>query len=127
VLSMETTSNIKPVIIESVQVRRVHDEDGDSSYLEQDEFSDRLAEYRAGNFYFEGVYAVAKLKVPTTQGGWIHTGEVSSPGLWGIESDSDESYFEEIGQEELNELRVILRDGYGFTDEAITEAFENRS
>jgi hypothetical protein len=118
----EERSGIRRAVIESIEVRRVVDEDPDTSYLEQEDWADRLEEYRNGGFYFEGVVAVATLKVPTSQGGWIHTGEISSPGLWGIESDSGESYFEEIGKEQVDELREILRDGYGFSDEEITGA-----
>jgi hypothetical protein len=47
--------------------------------------------------------------------------EVRSGGLWGIESDSDQSYFAEIEKEELSSLVTILEE-LGFERTAIDEA-----
>lgn len=47
---------------------------------------------------------------------------VGTAGLWGIESDSDEDYKNQIAAEELCELSLILKE-LGFTDEEI-EAVE---
>lgn len=84
----------------------VPDEYGDASYLEQEGFEDRLAEYRSGAFGFLGVQAVCELYIP--QGTCYIVNELRSPGLWGIETDSDDSYLAEVGAEEVTQLRDML-------------------
>ena len=49
--------------------------------------------------------------------------EITSGGLWGIESDSDKAYLGEIETEQLSELREQLR-AVGFGTRAITTAFK---
>jgi hypothetical protein len=49
--------------------------------------------------------------------------EISSGGLWGIESDSDRTYLTEIETEQLSELREQLR-AVGFGTRAISTAFK---
>jgi len=51
------------------------------------------------------------------------TQRLASGGLWGIESDSDESYIAEIEQEQLAELRGQLH-AIGFSQRAISAAFK---
>jgi hypothetical protein len=81
----------------------VADEDPDTSYLEQDEFEDRLAAYRRGEFEFIGVRAMVAIWVPI--GGTAFTRyELTSAGCWGIESDSDEAYLNEIFEDEKTQL-----------------------
>lgn len=87
---------------ESVTIKRIEDDDPDTSYLEQEGFADRLEQYRSGAFCFVGVYAEAVIRV----GGVRQV--IRSSGLWGIESDSDEEYFEEVGGEEVIELHTML-------------------
>ena len=102
-----TATNLKPYI-EEAQIVVTYDDDPDASYLEQDEWEDRLAAYRAGDFYFVGVYAEARIRFATPQGGWTQGSYVRTPGLWGIESDSDQSYIAEVGKEEQAELAEML-------------------
>jgi hypothetical protein len=52
------------------------------------------------------------------------TQTIRSGGLWGIESDSDPSYFTEIEGEQLSQLRDQLQ-AIGFTKRAIAAAFRN--
>jgi hypothetical protein len=52
----------------------------------------------------------------------VHT--VRSGGLWGTESDSDRSHFEEIEKDELSSLRESLKI-LGFSARAISAAFKN--
>lgn len=80
---------------------RIPDEDPDTSYLEQEGFEDRLESYRRGDFYFLGIVAKTQIAVCGT----IQT--LQSGGLWGIESDSDESYLQEIEREQIAELQAI--------------------
>jgi hypothetical protein len=88
--------------LEAIRVVVLHDEDPDTSYLEQDEFEERLAAYQNGDFSFVGVRAEADVFI----GGVLQT--LTSAGLWGIESDSGKEYIEGVADEEYNELRKIL-------------------
>lgn len=49
---------------------------------------------------------------------------VTSGGLWGIESDSGDSYLREVEQEELANLRVQLT-AMGFSKRAVSKAFQD--
>lgn len=84
----------------------VADESPDISWLEQDVWADRLAEYHAGAFGFVGVQAVADIEIPYGRG-WILE-RITSPGLWGIESDSGAEYFESVGDDERCTLLDML-------------------
>lgn len=70
------------------------------SYVNQD--IKRLESLERGDWYFIGIYATARKEV----NGTIQT--FRSGGLWGIESDSDESYLKEVEQEETEQLKSIL-------------------
>lgn len=99
--------------------------DGDTSYLQQ-EYSDvadpverakykeqdaqRLAAYRKGNWSFVGVRAKAMIRVNRDDHNQSITAiyELTSPGLYGIESDSSESYFAEVYAEECAQLKADI-------------------
>jgi hypothetical protein len=82
------------------------DPHADASYLEQDEFEDRLEQYRAGCFGFVGVRASAELHIP--HGSAFIIQHIETPGLWGIEDDSGDDYLESVFQEECNTLASML-------------------
>jgi hypothetical protein len=105
-------------IVTEIKCEQLIDEYPDLSWLDQFKDStdpeeqlyykrdqERLAAY-GDDWHMVGIRAVAKVKVPT-QGSWIMT-RISSPGLWGIESDSAESYFNEVFQEERQVLINML-------------------
>jgi hypothetical protein len=75
----------------------------------------RMESYNQQEWQMVGVYAQASIVVA----GIIQT--VQSGGLWGIESDSDGSYFAEIEAEQLSELVTVLEE-LGFERTAIDEA-----
>jgi len=92
----------------SVELRLVRivieeDLDPDASFLEQDEFADRLAAYKGGEFIFVGVRAEAEVAVE----GVLQT--ITSGGVWGTESDSEAEHFVELGADQYAELRRILK------------------
>ncbi len=93
--------------IAALTVQIIGDPDPDTSWLEQDEWADRLAEYRDGSFGFVGVRVAADLLIPHGPDGWI-TQRIESPGLWGIEDDSGEAYFAETAADELGTLLDML-------------------
>lgn len=72
----------------------------------------RAEKIASGDIQFVGIVAKAEILVPLGDH-WISQ-QVRSGGLWGIESDSGEEYFEEVGKEQVAELKEILLE-YGFT------------
>lgn len=108
------------VIVESITAKTIPDDDPDLSYLTQFEHSTdpeeqkyyiedkkRLADY-GNNWYMVGVQAEARILVPSGMGGYI-TQKIQSGGLWGIESDSGAEYIKGIRQEQIDELKQILK------------------
>lgn len=87
----------------TVRIEVVPDNDPDVSYLEQEGFEARRAEYRADAFSFVGV-RVAVETHDTDSGVSTRT---QTAGLWGIESDSGEDYFREVAAEEASTLQGV--------------------
>lgn len=87
------------------------------SYVKQD--YERMEPLNAGHWCFIGVQAVATFFIG-------HSGMqfFTSGGLWGIESDSGDSYLQEVEKEELADLREQLK-AIGFSSRAISQAFKN--
>jgi hypothetical protein len=95
-----------------VWTERIVDETPDLSYLDQK----RLNDYYSGSFCFLGVVAFAEIGIPFTvitgkgeQINYYKIEKISSGGLWGIESDSDEPYLKDIEKEQLSELKQYLK------------------
>lgn len=105
VLSMNTTTKFQ---IESVKIERIADRDADTSYLEQEGFEDRLAEYRNESFGFIGIQAKAVVSYPMDEQGNRRLETLTSGGLWGIEGDSSREHLAEIEAEELAALAQHL-------------------
>lgn len=97
-------------------------------YCRQD--FDRMESYNNQQWYYLGIHAEANVQLGeprgvTSNGGHVYTTQIiHSGGLWGTESDSDESYLKEIEQEELSTLRTELK-AIGFSTRAISTAFKN--
>jgi hypothetical protein len=90
-------------------------------YVRQD--YDRMESLNAGNWCYVGICAEATIMLaPREDGGLTQT--IRSGGLWGIESDSDRSYFQEVQQEELANLKAELL-ALGFSKRAIATAFKD--
>ncbi len=87
-------------------------------YVRQD--YERMESLNRGDWSFIGISAEAEVWNADTQ----VVQRIHSGGLWGIESDSEQSYLEEVEQEELSNLKVELK-AYGFSARAISKAFEN--
>jgi hypothetical protein len=81
---------------------------------------ERMERLNRGDWCYIGIRAEAEILVPSA--GIVQ--EITSGGLWGIESDSDESYFAEVEAEELADLRRHLA-GIGFNKRAIGVAVKN--
>ncbi len=95
------------VTIEKIEREILPDENPNVEHLKAKEFAERYYKWRHGVFNYIGIRAKAILRIPTAGGKWI-TQEITSPGIWGIEDDSGEEYFEETYQEELSILISML-------------------
>ena len=100
---VEAPTRRPPAELQSVRVIFEEDPDPDTSYLEQDEFEDRLAAYKRGEFHFVGVRAEAEVLIAET----VQT--LRSPGLYGIESDTDEEELDGLAAEQWTGLRAVLK------------------
>ena len=73
---------------------------------------------QAGDWYYMGIRAEAEVMLTGSL-----SQEVTSGGLWGVESDSGEDHLKEIESEQLAELKEQLR-AIGFSARAIAKAFK---
>jgi hypothetical protein len=101
---------------------RIHvepDDDPDLSWLDQSEDEmgegwEDLAHKRKATYgdywYMTGIYATAEVWREYSNGGGQWVADARSAGLWGVESDSDQSYINEVANEQLNDLLTILTD-----------------
>lgn len=81
----------------------------------------RMEDYNRQGWCFLGIRAEAAVSIPS---GSSHVeSEVSSGGLWGIESDSDDGHIQETIREELANLKTELL-ALGFSKRAISQAFK---
>ena len=95
-----------------------------SNKVEAQQNYERILQFRDGHVCMMGVRAEAKIVtsfnlLDPSQSAAMN--RISSCGVWGIESDSDKEYVEEIEREELGELRHVLT-SLGFTAEQIDGA-----
>jgi hypothetical protein len=79
---------------------------------------DSMESYNNGDWCFVGIRAEAKIVI----GNVCQT--ITSGGLWGTESDSDDFHFASIEDAELHELRSQLSE-LGFSKRAIATAFKS--
>lgn len=101
-------------------------------YVRQD--YERMERLNAGDWCYIGIRAEAEivavygskstLSEHVTTGGSGPIQHITSGGLWGIESDSDKSYFAEVQTDELADLKTQLL-ALGFSRRAISQAFKN--
>jgi len=103
----------KPTI-ELVRVDWESDEDMIPTFVEdegeeyREENEKRLAAYNRGEWWYNGCRAVAVVSYPIDDHGNRRLQEFTSGGLWGIESDVDSNYRNEIHGEELADLKGHL-------------------
>lgn len=90
------------------------DNDADVSYLgstattaeEKEADAERLRAYYRGGWHMIGIRATAEISLPYGHA-WV-TAWISSPGVWGIESDIDKEYLKEVYAEETAILIGML-------------------
>jgi len=78
------------------------------NYRAQDR--DRIDAYNRGEWYFVGVVAKATVRLyfDSHPDGTYQIVELPSAGIWGVESDSDPSYFAELESDERAALADSL-------------------
>jgi 6-pyruvoyl-tetrahydropterin synthase len=86
-----------------------------------DEDTKRIQNY-GDTWWFLGIRALAKISIKDNpKADHLILIPIVTPGLWGIENDSDEKSLKEIAEQELNILKDILME-LGFTEKEFKEA-----
>jgi hypothetical protein len=83
----------------------------------------RMEAYERQNWCMTGIKAVAKIQTSEDGKDWL-CNEVSSGGLWGVESDCGADYKKEVADGQLAELRNALK-AFGFNNRQIDQSFQN--
>ncbi len=102
--SYEPSRGRASVELRAVRVARDIDPDADASYLEQEDFKGRLAEYRRGKLHFYEMWIEADVVVEEGA-----TAIVRSTGVGGIESDTTEEELDALIAEDWRGLRAALK------------------
>jgi hypothetical protein len=81
----------------------------DPIYRQEDQA--RLDAWLNDEWHFVGIRAKGRISIPygTNTKSWILS-EIHSPGLWGIESDSGDPYFQQVFEEE-REILIDMLEG----------------
>lgn len=88
------------------------------AYAQQD--WERMRRLSAGEWCYVGIMAQAEITLANSN----VIQRITSGGVWGIESDTDGAYLEELASAELEELRGEL-ESLGLGKRAIAAAFKN--
>lgn len=78
---------------------------GDPAYIEQD--YKRMRRFDRGDWHMMGIWVEATATARNEDGEWV-TKEFKSGGIWGVESDSDYDYLQELIAEELSDIENQL-------------------
>jgi len=92
------------------------DLDPDVSFLAHAELAERRRAYEKGELSFNGVHVEADVTISETEQ------TLTSPGLWGVESDLSEEELKVIIDEEWTALRNVLKAVGVATDQLPLEA-----
>jgi hypothetical protein len=102
--SYEPSRSRASVELRAVRVARDIDPDADASYLEQEGFKSRLAEYRRGKLHFYEMWIEADVAIEEGV-----QAIVRSTGVGGIESDTTEEELNALITEDWRGLRAALK------------------
>lgn len=112
-LDRRPSQRLMSVCTRDIECVEESDPHPDLSYLDPDANPDhaeanaeRLAAYRSGQWHCIAIKARATFLIGLGDAAVIQT--IDSPGLWGIECDSDPGYLDEIFGEETQVLRDML-------------------
>ena len=96
------------IVHEEIVMETLPDPCPDTSYLQQEGFEERLRQADNGDFGFMGVRASCTVYIGIGQQGHVIAQRIDSPGIWGVESDSDPSHIEELYESERSILLAML-------------------
>jgi hypothetical protein len=85
----------------------------------------RAESLNRGDWCFLGIRVDAQVILRTENGSGI-VQDITSGGLWGIESDSENSYLESVAADEWSELKKELGT-LGFSKRALAAAWKNKT
>ena len=101
---VEAPARKPAVALQAVRVVRDLDADVDVSYMHEDGFEDRLASYKRGQLHFYELWVEADVTIDEGV-----QALVTSSGVGGIESDTDEEDLDALIVEEWRALRAALK------------------
>ncbi len=96
------------IVHEEIVMETLPDPCPDTSYLEQEGFEDRLRQSRNGDFGFMGVRASCTVLIGIGHKGHVIAQRFDSPGVWGVETDSDPDHVQELYENERSILLAML-------------------
>lgn len=110
--------------IGTTTINHIVDDDPGTSYMDQEGFEELKEKYRNEEFCFIGIKVTTEILTSLDYGkNWL-INHITSGGLWGIESNSDDAYKKEVALEEMAELRTTLV-GMGFSETEIKKSFDS--
>jgi hypothetical protein len=83
------------------------DDDPDLSCLEEEGEEERKTAFEAGEWVYVGIYAEVWVWVPLKDGTRVRQ-HLQTPGVWGIEDDAGEDFFQEIFADQCDVLAEII-------------------
>jgi hypothetical protein len=86
---------------------------------------ERMLAYERGEWHYVGIQARADIATPCDSNSRLHN-DITSGGVWGVESDSGIDHMQELETGQLNELKEALVH-LGFTSAQIDVAFKDVS
>ena len=84
------------------------DPSADTCYLDQEGFEEQRQQYEDGILSHICVRASCTLHIGIGQPGTIILHRISSPGLWGIQSDEGDAFLNQVYEEEKTILLAML-------------------
>lgn len=92
-----------PAELRTIRVVVEPDLDPDVTFLREKGLEERRASFEQGEFGFVGTYIEADVIIEGTEQ------TLTSPGMWGVESDLSEEELDQIVDEEWRALRPVLK------------------
>ena len=93
---------------EEIEMETLPDPCPDTSCLEQEGFEERLRQAENGVFGFMGIRASCTLHIGIGQPGHVILHRFSSPGVWGVETDSSPEHIRMLFEDERAVLLAML-------------------
>ena len=93
---------------EEIVMETLPDPCPDTAYLEQEGCEERLRQAQNGDFGFMGIRASCTLLIGIGQTDHVILHRFKSPGIWGVETDSDPVHVRQLFDDERSVLLAML-------------------